>query len=155
MKPISTSMETLTNVLTVSQSDIWPRRAEYHVLTYAEEGFAPLNIHTRDSKLTKKQLAAFTTVVNNRNETGSLYPSAAVSAVPRALIRDLQNVSALRQHIEEFFRANAKSIHAKKLLLDFRTPSVQRFVVAAINEALACPEAAFIDEIVIVDDDAT
>ena len=32
------------------------RRKEFHVLTYAEEGFAPLNQHTKDSGVTKAQL---------------------------------------------------------------------------------------------------
>ncbi|MBK9573066.1 MAG: hypothetical protein IPO43_10180 [Rhodoferax sp.] len=43
----------------------------------------------------------------------------------------------------------------KKVILDFRTPVVSRFVFDAIEEAIACPEAAFVDELVIVDDAAT
>lgn len=142
------------NVLRASQNAIWPRRAEYHVLTYAEEGFAPLNIHTRDSTLSKDQLVQFATLVNDRNEVGSLYPAAAVSAVPRAAIRDLQDAHALRQHIEEFFCANARSIHAKKVLFDFRTPSVPGFVAKAIQDAIACPDAAFVEEVVVINDAA-
>jgi len=142
------------NVSQASQNSIWPRRAEYHVLTYAEEGFAPLNIHTRDSTLSKEQLVQFAALVNDRNEVGSLYPYAAVSAVPRAVIRDLQDAHALRHYIEEFFRANANSIRAKKVLLDFRTPSVPWFVATAIQDAVACPDAAFIEEVVVVNDTA-
>ena len=142
------------NVLHVRQNAISPRRAEYHVLTIAELGFSQLNHHIRGAHIPKKQLAAFVAAVNDRNETGTLYPAAAVSAVPQALIRELRDVDALRQGIEEFFRINEKSIHSKKVLVDFRTPSVRPSVVSAIYEALACPEAAFIDELVIVDPDA-
>ena len=142
------------NVSHASQNAIWPRRSEFHVLTYAEEGFAPLNIHTRDSTLSKDQLVQFATLVNDRNEVGSLYPSAAVSAVPRAVIRDLQDAHALRHRIEEFFQANAQSIRAKKVLIDFRTPSVPKFVTTAIQDAVACPDAAIVEEVVVVDDDA-
>lgn len=139
------------NVLHVTQSDIWPRRFEFHVLTYAEEGFAPLNIHARDSGFQKEKLIEFAAHVNERNETGSLFPALAISAVPRALVRELQDASALRLHIEDFFRANEQHIHSKKVLLDFRTPSVPKFVIEAIEHAAACAEAAFVEELVILD----
>jgi hypothetical protein len=142
------------NVLQASQTSIWPRRAEYHVLTYAEEGFAPLNIHTRDTALSKDQLVQFADLVNERNEVGTLHPSAAVSAVPRAAIRELQDTHTLCQFIEDFFRANAQSILANKVIMDFRTPSVPPFVIAAIRDAIACPSAAVVDEIVVIDDAA-
>jgi len=140
------------NVLQASQSEIWPHRAEYHVLTYAEEGFAPLNIHARDTALSKDQLVRFADLVNDRNEVGTLYPFAALSAVPRAAIRGPQDAHALRQYIEDFFRANAQSIHAHKVIMDFRTPSVPPFVTTAIHDALACPAAAIIEDVVVIDD---
>jgi hypothetical protein len=124
------------------------------VLTYAEEGFAPLNIYTRDSALSKDQLVQFAALVNDRKEVGSFYPSAAVSAVPREAIRDHQDVHALRRYIEEFFRANAQSIRAKKVIFDFRIPSIPRFVATAIRDAITCPDAAFVEEVVVVNDAA-
>ena len=137
-----------------SQNSIWPRRNEFHVLTYAEEGFAPLNIHTRDSTLTKDQLVQFVALVNDRNAVGSLYPCAAVSAVPRAAIRDHQDARALCRCIEEFFQANARSIRAKKVLIDFRSPNVPKFVSTAIQNAVACLDASVVEEVVVVDDSA-
>jgi len=139
----------------VRQEVIWPRRSEYHVLTYAEEGFAPLNIHTRGTTITKNQLVEFASRVNDREEGGSLYPLAAVSAVPRSLIRDRQDSNALSLQIEDFFRTNVTSIRAKKVIFDFRTPKVPRFVVTAIHKAIACVEAELIEEVMILDDDAT
>lgn len=138
-------------VLRTTQEVFWPHRAEYHVLTYAEEGFAPLNIHTRESGVSKKQLVEFANRVNSRNETGSLHPLADLSAVPRALVREKRNSEALRQHIEDFFRANEQTIHAKKVLCDFRTPGVQRFVIIAIQAAALCPEAAVVEEITVIE----
>lgn len=142
-------------LLRTNQNSVWPRRTEYHVLTYAEEGFSPLNIHTRDTSISKDDLVAFAAQINDRNELGTLYPRAAVSAVPRAVIRDSQDPIALCRAIEEFLDVNAKSIRAKKLLFDFRTPNVSRFVMAAIEKALACPTAAMVEEVVVIDDAAT
>ena len=141
-------------VLRASQNAIWPRRGEFHVLTYAEEGFAPLNIHTRDSALARGQLLQFVALVNDRNEVGTLHPFVAISAVPRAVIRDLQDAHALRHRIEEFFQANAQDIRAKKLLIDFRTPSVPEFVTSAIHDAIGCADAAIVEEVVVIDDAA-
>jgi hypothetical protein len=134
-----------------TQSSIWPRRNEFHCLTYAEEGYAPLNIWTRDTGLTKDELIAFTDSVNRRNEPGSLYPRANISAVPRHLIRDQSNAEALCLSIRNFFRANATSIRASKIILDFRTPKVMPFVERAIDLALRSPDISFIDEIVVID----
>lgn len=133
-----------------TQSSIWPRRKEFHCLTYAEDGFAPLDIWTRDTGITKEQLVAFADSVNRRDEAGSLYPRAAISAVPRRLIRDQRDSEALCLSIEHFLRANATSIRATKLILDFRTPKVAPFVERAINLCLRSSELKLIDELVVI-----
>jgi hypothetical protein len=133
------------------QNSIWPRRNEFHCLTYAEEGFAPLNIWTRDSGLNKEELVAFADSVNRRNEPGSLYPRAPISAVPRLLIRDQSDSEALCLSIGHFFRANATSIKASKIILDFRTPKVAPFVERAIDLSLHSPDISFIEEIVVIE----
>lgn len=135
-------------------STIWSRRHEFHLLTYAEEGFAPLNLHTRDTGITKDQLVAFCDLVNDRNEPGSLFPLASVSAVPRYLIRDLMDAATLCQSIEDFYLMNAERIGAKKLLLDFRTPNVSPFVNLAIEMSLQSPDLGLIDEVLVLDDKA-
>lgn len=136
-------------------NSVWPHRHEFHVLTYAEEGFAPLNEHTKNFGITKEQLVAFAHEINARNAPGSLHPVASVSAVPRTLLRDHKNAEALCMCIEEFYKINAIRIHAKKILLDFRTPNVERFVQRAVEMSLRSEEVNFIDELIVIDDDAT
>jgi hypothetical protein len=138
-------------IITKSQTDIWPSRRDYHVLTYAEEGFAPLNIHATSLGIEKRQLVAFADSVNQRFETGSLHPSAPISAVPRALVRDGQDAHALKNHIAEFLRANVETIKATKIICDFRTPSVPSFIVAAIEAAMESADASVIQEVVIIE----
>ena len=142
------------NYQRTSYNAIHARAHEFHVLTYAEEGFAPLNQHTRATGISKEQLADFADRINERNEPGSLHPLAALSAVPRSLIRDQKNATALSQSIVEFYRSNAKTIGAKKVLLDFRTPNVEGFVFRAIEMSLHSPEAEFITQLLVVDDSA-
>ena len=138
-------------ILKRTQSEIWPDRGDYHVLTYAEEGFSPLDIHGRPMGIDKDRQVAFCDRVNERFETGSLFPQAAISAVPRSLIREGNDAIALAKHIADFLRANVQTIKATKIICDFRTPNVAAFVVVAIETAMKWPDASIIDEIVIVE----
>lgn len=138
-------------LLRKTQAEIWPNRGEYHVLTFAEEGFSPLNIHGRPLGITKEQQVAFCDSINRKFETGSLFPRAAISAVPRVLIRENQDADALANHIADFLRANTQTIKATKIICDFRTPKVAAFVVEAIERAMKNPDAAIIDEVVIIE----
>jgi hypothetical protein len=140
----------LMRISRTNQADIWPRRNEYHVLTYAEEGFAPLNIHAESYGVSKRQLVAFADRVNERHETGSLYLTTPVTAVPRTLIREMRDEHALRRCIEEFFLINSQTIRATKILCDFRTPHVQAFVIVAIEAASKCPAATSVEEVAII-----
>lgn len=135
-------------------NSVWPRRHEFHFLTYAEEGFAPLNEHTKTFGITKEQLVSFAGEVNTRNETGSLHPVASVSAVPRSLLRDQKDPEALCLCIEDFYKINAARIRAKKVLLDFRTPNVERFVQRAMEMSLRSEHIKFMDELLVINDDA-
>lgn len=141
-------------ILKTQYNSVCPRRKEFHVLTYAEEGFAPLNEHTKDAGITKKELIAFAETVNRVNHPGSLYPKANVSAVPRLLIRDQQDAQALCLGLVDFYQINATVIRAKKILLDFRTPNVEAFVENAIEKSLQSSDVAFIEELILVDDNA-
>ena len=131
---------------------IWQCSHEFHVLTYAEEGFAPLNQHTKDSGVTRDQLVAFADLVNGLNEPGSLYPQAAVSALPRRLIRDQTDAVELCNSIEKFYRINTEIIRATKVLIDFRTPNIKPFVRIAIERSFRFSDAEFIEELVMLDD---
>ena len=133
-----------------SEEKIQSRIGEFHILTYAEEGFAPLNIHGDPHGLSKEILVKFAKEVNRKQESGSLHPRAPISAVPRVFIRESKGSAALSAHIVDFLRANRQSIHAKRLLCDFRTPDVDPHVVSAIENAMQSPEAVGIDEVVII-----
>ncbi len=112
--------------------DVWPRRAEFHVLTYAEEGFAPLNLHTSDTDLSQADLKAFAAFVNDLDQPGTLCPRAPLSAVPRRLIREPMGPSELSKSIQRFFQINAEGIGAKRLLFDFRGPSEWNLLYTAL-----------------------
>ncbi len=133
-----------------TQTQIWPRRGDFHCLTYAEEGFSPLNIWTRDAQVSKDDLTAFADSVNRRDEPGSLFPRAHVSAVPRRLIRDQRDSKELCLAIENFFQANAATIRSTKVVLDFRTPKVAPFVERAIDLSMRSPDISFIDELIVL-----
>jgi hypothetical protein len=139
------------NILQKSACEIWPTRGEYHVLTYAEEGFSPLDMHGRAMGVDKQQQVAFCDSINQRHETETLFPKAPISAVPRAIIRDSQDADALARHIAHFLKINLRTIKATKAICDFRTPRVAPFVVEAIEAAMASPDASIIEEVVIVE----
>ena len=131
-----------------TQNTIWPRRNEFHVLTYAEEGFAPLNFWTRDTGITKQELVTFADLVNSRDESGSLSPRAPVSAVPRRLIRDQRDSEILCQSIENFYLVNSLTIKSSRLVLDFRTSEVAPFVKRAIELSLRSTDVNSLDELI-------
>ena len=134
-----------------TQDQIWPHRTEYHVLTYAEEGFAPLNIHTRDAGIKQEHLRAFAEAVNRQGQVGSLLPAVPLSAVPRHAVRGATDSTTLQRYLVEFFMENAASIHATKVLLDFRTPNVPRHVHEAIRLAAEDPSARNVRDLVVLE----
>ena len=99
----------------------------------------------------KAQQLSFCDSVNQGLETSTLFPMAAISAVPQSLIRDVQDADELAKHIGDFFKINMQSIKATKIICDFRTPKVAPFVNKAIEAAMKSPEASIIEEIVIIE----
>lgn len=127
------------------------KESGFHVLTFAETGFAMLNIYGEQFGLDRDTIERFSRQVNRRNESGSLYPKAPISAVPRHFIRDDNNSETLAQQIQDFLKANQNHIKAKKLLFDFRA-GVSPFVVDACKIALQSNLANGIDEVVIINE---
>lgn len=121
-----------------------------HILTYAEEGFSPLGIHGGKLGVSRDTLEAFVNAVNQANEVGSLHPQAPISAVPRSCIRDTPDSGLLVPHLQDFLKANAEHIKAKRLLLDFSTPRLQPHARKAIAETFPGPNANQIEEIIII-----
>lgn len=125
---------------------------ELHVLTYAEAGFSPLDIHARKFNLGREIVASFAEAVNLSCEVGTLYPAAPISAVPRPCIRDTSDQSLLEQHLHEFLEANAEHIKATSLLLDFRTPRIPVHARRAINAIFKRRNNFHINNLIIMKD---
>jgi len=132
------------------ESEVRDKLGQFHVLTYAEDGFSPLDIHARRLGVDRELVKSFASAVNKRSSVGSLHPQAPISAVPRELVRDRQDIDALAASIGEFLRVNRETIKARRLAFDFRTPSVPEFTVAALNSAIRAQESG-LEEILILE----
>lgn len=145
---MSQSTVKISRVKDANMKDI---NARFHILTYAEVGFSPLSIHAERFGVEREVVTEFSKRVNERAEVGSLSPLAPVSAVPRELVRDSHDIDALASYIGDFLRANRDTIKARRLIFDFRTPSVPRFVVSALHQALVSDEDGLIEEVLILE----
>ena len=125
--------------------------SDYHVLTFAETGFAMLNIYGEEFGLDRNTIEKFSREVNRRDESGSLHPKAPISAVPRHFIRDDNNSLTLADQIKEFLKVNENQIKAKNLLIDFRA-GVAPFTLDACRIALKSTGTICIDEVVIINE---
>lgn len=121
----------------------------FHVLTFAETGFSMLNIYGEQYGFNRDVIEKFSKEVNARNESGSLYPKAPISVIPRHFIREDNSSDALVHQIEVFLKANHQHIKAKKLLFDFRA-GVAPFVLSAIKNALKCDYVNDVEEVIII-----
>lgn len=93
---------------------------DYHILTFAEVGFAMLSIYGEPFGLDRETLQRFADSVNERNEVGTLWPVAPISAIPRAAIRaEAPLADEVVPFIREFWQANDTRFKAKKLVLSF------------------------------------
>lgn len=124
---------------------------EYHVLTYAEDGFSPLDTHARRLGVDLEKVRAFVDAVNAHSEVGSLHPYAPISAVPQCLVRERQDVAELAGYIGSFLRTNRETLHAQRLVFDFRTPSVPAFTVQSLNLAIKTEGGCGLNEILILE----
>ena len=123
----------------------------YHVLTFAETGFAMLNVYSEEFGIDRNTIERFSQEVNQKDESGSLHPKAPISAVPRHFIRDNNNSARLAVQIKEFLKANENQIKANKLLIDLRA-GVAPFVLEACKIALKIPHAICINKVVIINE---
>jgi hypothetical protein len=135
----------------MTEADLRGILGEFHVLTYAEEGFSPLDIHAQRLGVDREEVKAFAKAVNDQADVGSLYPLAPISAVPRDLVRSGEDVGALAASICNFFRANRATINARRLIFDFRTPAVPGFVLEALSAAIQSDVDPGLEEILILE----
>lgn len=123
---------------------------DLHILTFAEQGFAPLDIHGRRLGVSRDTLSAFSDAVNQAGDVGSLYPEAPISAVPQSCIRDTADPELLLSYLREFLAANAGHMKFTTLVLDFSTPKLPPHAEEAISMALKCSSAAFVGDVIII-----
>lgn len=123
-----------------------------HILTFAEDGFSPLDIHARHFQIPRPAVCAFTVSVNRNAEVGSLFPEAPISAVPRSCVRDTNDPDALIGYLTDFLDANASLLHARCLLVDFRTPKLEEHVRDAIVAVFTGETAWEFGDVIVVDD---
>ena len=135
----------------ISDSDFRGMSGELHIVTYAECGFSPLDIHSRRLGLDSEQVSAFAKAVNDHADVGSLHPRAPISAVPRDLIRERQDADALAESICKFFKVNRETIKARRIVFDFRVPSVPSFAMEALITALNSDRELSLDEVFVLE----
>lgn len=123
-----------------------------HVLTYAEEGFSPLDIHARHFGVPRPVTHAFVETVNQREEVGTLCPAAQISAVPRSCIRDASDPRDLVRHLQDFLDNQDPGQRKTCLLIDFRTPRLQRHVREGISVVFGADPPPWLGEIIVIDD---
>lgn len=128
-------------------------REEFHCLTYAEEGFAPLNQFTKSFAIDHQVLKAFADTVNSRDEAGSLYPMAPVSCIPRKCVREIFGYRDLEKNIQAFLDANKKSIRSKHLVIDFGIPRLHRNVLQVLYDMDHENIFEDFDQVVVIDND--
>ena len=141
----------MVNVWRAKEAEVRGVLSEFHVLTYAEDGFSPLDIHARRFGIDREQVRVFADLVNDRSCVGSLHPQAPISAVPRELVRDRKDVDALAASIAEFLLTNRETIGARRVVFDFRTPSVPAFAIAALDAAIKTDIGSALQEVLILE----
>lgn len=130
--------------ITRQEQDTTPQRwTGWHILTVGESGFSMLDIYGRlQHGLDIEVIRVFADRINEHDESGSLYPKAPLSAVPRRFFRDQADstdssvMNDFKRHISEFIELNRKTIHASRILVDFHVSpaSVPRHYIEATEE---------------------
>lgn len=140
----------MMNIIFKTHSDPIDYSGDIHILTFAEQGFAPLDIHGQRLGVSRDVLSTFADAVNQANDVGSLYPQAPLSAVPQACIRDAADPAPLLRHLREFLSANTECMKPTCLLLDFSTPKLPKHAQEAISMVLKCIPSGGTQEIIII-----
>lgn len=134
------------------------KSSEWHVLTVAEDGFSMLTIYSKHHNLDNRTISRFADHVNCQDMSGSLYPLAPISALPRRFFReqaenkDPYTLNEFQQHVIEFLTMNESTINAQKILIDFHVSSApvpERYTQATV-ELLHKLNQSLIQEVIII-----
>jgi hypothetical protein len=134
------------------QDAAWNADQGWHIFTYAEAGFSPLDIHGQHFGLSRDRIAAFADEVNSDQNLGTLLPDAPITAVPSGMIRGYRDAEMLAGVISAFLRLNEEQFKATRLAFDFRTPRVPVHAVEAIRMALEDAPTEDVEVVVVLDD---
>ncbi len=140
----------MANIIFKTHSDPIDYSGDIHILTFAEQGFAPLDIHGRRLGVSRDVLSALADAVNQADDVGSLYPQAPLSAVPQACIRDTADPAPLLRHLREFLSANSDLVKSACLVLDFSTPRLPPHADAAISRLSSSLKALEIRDVIVI-----
>ena len=131
----------------------------WHILTVGEAGFSMLDLYARGKYgISIRTIRKFADKINDLDESGSLYPEAPISAIPRRFFRDIEEgdiadyLIEFKDHLIEFIKANKKCIHAGKILIDFHVSPkpIPEIYLQATEEVFRNAPESGIDEVVIV-----
>lgn len=139
------------NIVIKGIKDISQVLTSYHILTYAEEGFAPLNIHTKRYDLPEIFLKDYANRCNETDQVIAMLPKCNLSMLPRRLIRQSKDSFELYAKLLDFFDLNTLEINAKKFIFDFRTHELPKYVIEAIYMLESNDALENIEEIIIVE----
>jgi hypothetical protein len=67
------------------------------------------------------------------------------------LIRERQDADALAESICKFFKVNRETIKARRIVFDFRVPSVPSFAMEALITALNSDRELSLDEVFVLE----
>ena len=122
---------------------------QWHILTFAECGFSPLDIYCREP-IGHATMNKFADRVNQSLEVGTLYPVFPLSAVPRPWIRGPRDDDALEHAFAQFLEMIRDKMHGTELVVDFRTPMAPKFAIERFQAALERVPDCGITRVVVV-----
>lgn len=137
----------------VDGGELVPPSEGEHLLTVADTGFSMLDRYARnDHCISFEEIRRFVDEVNAKDELGSLFPRAPISAVPRKYLRGQAEPGGVFRHIANFLEINASSIRAKRVIIDLRVDleRVPPLVISACKQALEEADAHLLKEVLIV-----
>jgi len=129
----------------------------YHVLVFAEAGFSKLTIYgNHRCGLDLDVIRRFGDEVNARDDLGTMWPIAPISAMPRRVVRDSTDADQVAHFVLEFWRPNAEVVRSSRVLIDLAGPELRPHARQGVTQALAQLEAGTkhheVTEVVIVEE---
>ena len=130
------------NIEINQSNEPFEKQDNWHILTVAESGFSMLSGYASEYCIEELALRNFEECVNSTNKSGSLYPKAPISAVPRKYFRELSGstdpsvLEEFSNHISEFLSANSRTIKTENLVIDFRvspSPVPEQFITTTVE----------------------